>query len=135
MPRNAKLIILIVEGDPHFASLLQEAFRRKAISLPGHTCSNGTDAMAYLKGEGYYSDRTLFPFPRVLITELQMPGCDGFQLLDWLQKHPECNLIPKIVLSSSSRESDMARAYQLGANCCFAKPPTFDELCRLVELV
>ena len=75
-----------------------------------------------------------FPFPRVLITDLKMPGCSGFDLLEWLYTHPECNLIPKIVLSSSIERNDVKRAYQLGANCYFQKPATFQELVNVVEL-
>jgi CheY-like chemotaxis protein len=135
VPRNAKLIILLVEDDPHFALLLQQAFRRVGVTLPVHTCTDGAEAMAYLKGERHYSDRTLFPFPRVLITDLEMPKCSGFQLLEWLYQHPECNLIPKIVLTGSTGENDVKRAYRLGANCFFAKPAALEELCQLVELV
>jgi CheY-like chemotaxis protein len=134
MGSNSKLIILLVEDDPHYAVLLQRAFRRTGVTLPVHTCSDGADAMAYLKGEKHYRDRELYPFPRVLITDLEMPTCSGFQLLEWLHNHPECNLIPKVVLTSRTSESDVERAYQLGANCYFEKPASFEELCRMVDL-
>ena len=63
-----------------------------------------------------------------------MPGCSGFDMLEWLRTHPECSLIPKIVLSSSAEQKDVARAYQLGVNCYFKKPSTFEELCRFVQI-
>lgn len=90
--------------------------------------------MAYLKGEGRYADRQAYPFPRVLITDLKMPRCGGFELLEWLDNHPECNLIPKIVLSASAEERDVRKAFQLGANCYFRKPATVQELQEIVKL-
>jgi CheY-like chemotaxis protein len=131
---NQPLIILVAEDDPNDTLLLQRAFKKNKIDLPVHVCTDGEDAMNYLKGKGRYADRDLFSFPRVLITDLKMPRCSGFDLLAWLQKHPECNLIPKIVLSASNEESDVNKAYQLGANCFFRKPSTFDALCELIHL-
>ena len=129
-----ELVILVVEDDPNDTLLLQRAFKKMGVDLPVHVCTDGEDAMAYLKGEFRYADRLTFPFPRAVITDLKMPKCSGFELLAWLQAHPECNLIPKIVLSASCHESDVVKAYQLGTNCYFRKPSTFDELCALVEL-
>jgi CheY-like chemotaxis protein len=134
MAGERKLIILLVEDDPNDTLLLQRAFRKSGIDIPVHVCTDGADAKAYLKGEGKYADRNAFPFPRVLITDLKMPRCSGFDLLDWLQNHPECNLIPKIVLSASAQEGDVARAYEIGANCYFKKPSTFEELCKFVQI-
>lgn len=129
-----RLIILLVEDDANDSFLLQRAFKRNGIDLPVHVCRDGEDAMEYLRAEKQYSDRDKFPFPRVLITDLKMPKCSGFDLLAWLQAHPECNLIPKIVLSASAEEKDVIRAYRLGANCYFRKPSSLDELTELIKV-
>lgn len=134
MPGNQRLVIVVAEDDPNDVVLLQRAFQKNGIPLPVHVCNDGADAMAYLKGEGRYADRQTYPFPRVLITDLKMPRCGGFELLEWLDKHPECNLIPKIVLSSSAEERDVRKAFQLGANCYFRKPATVQELQEIVKL-
>ncbi len=62
--------------------------------------------MAYLKGEGQYTDRQKFPFPDLLLLDLKMPGVDGFEVLRWLrtQSFPE---LVVIVLSGSERQEDM----------------------------
>jgi CheY-like chemotaxis protein len=132
--KNQRLLVLVVEDDPNDAFLLKRAFTKNGIDMPVHVCQDGEDAMAYLRGEGNYSNRDAFPFPRVLITDLKMPKCSGFDLLRWLQSHPECNLIPKIVLSSSVEEKDVKLAYQLGTNCYFRKPSVFEELCKIVAI-
>jgi CheY-like chemotaxis protein len=128
------LLILVAEDDEDDLSLLKRAFMKCGVQLPVHSCRDGVEAIAYLRGEGKFEDRTQFPFPRVLVTDLKMPRCSGFDLLEWLNKHPECGVIPTVVLSSSREERDVNRAFQLGANCYFEKPTTFDELCRIVQL-
>jgi CheY-like chemotaxis protein len=134
MEWKPQLMILVAEDDENDIFLLERAFKKVGVGMPSHICRDGAEAMAYLKGEGKFSDRTTYPFPRVLITDLKMPRCGGMDLLRWLHEHPECNLIPKIVLSASAELSDVKLAYQLGANCYFRKPTRFDDLVRLVEL-
>jgi len=130
-----KLVILVAEDDEDAAHLLKRAFKANGIDLPAHICTDGEDTMNYLRGLGRYSDRNTFPFPRVLVTDLKMPRCSGFDILQWLQSHPECNLIPKIVFSGSNQEADVIKAYQLGANCYFTKPSTNSELNNIVKLM
>jgi CheY-like chemotaxis protein len=132
---DPKLIILVAEDDENDAFMLTRAFRKEGIGLAVHVSPDGEDAMNYLKGVGPYADRGKFPFPRLIVTDLKMPVRSGFDILAWLQKHPECNLIPKIVLSGSGLESDIIQAYQLGANAFFTKPTTVQELGRIVRAV
>ena len=129
-----RLIILVAEDDPNDVLLLQRAFKRNGIDLPVHVSPDGADAMAYLKGEGPYADRDRYPFPRAMITDLKMPRCSGFELLKWLDEHPECSVIPVIVLSASAEDRDVKKCFQLGANSYFRKPTSFEELCSLVKL-
>ena len=127
--------ILIAEDSEDDAEILQRALRKAGFSHPFHVSKDGAEVLKYLKGEGPYSDREKFHFPRMIITDLKMPKMDGFQLLKWLQEHPNCNAIPRLVLSSSQAETDVIRAYQLGVNSYLQKPATFDELVEQLRLV
>lgn len=134
MEVTEKLITLVAEDDEDDALLLKRAFKKAGVDMPIHICLNGEEAMSYLKGEGPFADRIRYPFPRVLITDLKMPRCTGFDVLRWLKDHPECNLIPKIVLSASAEPRDVKLAYQLGANTYFKKPTDFNDLLEIVKL-
>jgi CheY-like chemotaxis protein len=83
------LTILVAENDPNDVVFLQKAFKKNAIASPVFFCESGEELIAYLKGEGQFSDRSEYPFPRVLITDLKMPRCGGFEVLQWLKKKPE----------------------------------------------
>jgi len=52
-----KLIILVAEDDPNDTLLLKRAFTKNDIDLPVHVCTDGQDAMDYLKGCLQYDDR------------------------------------------------------------------------------
>jgi CheY-like chemotaxis protein len=132
---EGKLIILVAEDNEDDVFILKRAFKKNGIDMPVHVCGNGSDAMRYLKGEGQYANRENFPFPRVLVTDIKMPLCSGLELLKWLHEHPECNLIPKIVLSASAEQRDVIEAYKLGANCYFRKPLKSDDLVELVGIM
>lgn len=132
---NETLPILIAEDDENDALILQRALRKVGFNNPFHISPTGTDAVRYLKGEERYSNREVHRFPRILFTDIKMPEMDGFELLHWLRSNPECSIIPTIVLSASQLDSDVTRAYQLGANSYIAKPPDFDQLVVVLRLV
>src|SRR6185436_9469023 len=128
------LTFLVAENDPNDIALLQKAFQSTRIDSPVRFCENGEELIQYLKGDGKFSDREQYPFPRVLITDLKMPRCGGFEVLQWLQNNPKCNVIPCIVMSNSDADKDVERAFKLGASAYFRKPDSFTKLCEIVRL-
>lgn len=132
---NEEFPILIAEDNENDVLILQRALRTVGFNNPFHISRNGVDVLKYLQGEGPYSDREKFKFPRIMITDLKMPLMDGFELLEWLQKNPKCGMVPRLVLTASQQESDIQRAYQLGANSYIVKPAQFDHLVAHLRLV
>lgn len=114
---------------------LQRAFRRAGITNPVHTVDNGEAAIAYLKAEGPFADRTAFPFPSILITDLKMPQMGGLELLQWLQTHDIFRGLPAIVFTSSTSQADVNAAFACGAAGYMIKPVSLDELERIVKTI
>ena len=129
---DPSITVLLVEDNPDDALLMQRAFKVHGLMRPPHICANGAEAIAYLSGHGVYADRTTHPFPNLLITDLKMPGSDGFEVLQWLRDHSEFTVIPTIVWSSSAELRDVKRAYCLGANGYLRKPTDFQEFKEMV---
>jgi CheY-like chemotaxis protein len=127
--------ILIAEDDPNDALLLQRAIKKAGVRNRIHIVSDGEETIAYLGGEGDYSDRGKHPFPSFLWLDIKMPKKNGFDVLGWLQAHPKCSIIPCIVWSSSREERDVRVAYRLGANCFFKKPSTNEEMEKIVKQI
>jgi|ERR1041385_4597406 CheY-like chemotaxis protein len=125
--------ILVIEDNPDDVLILEHAFERAGILPPMHVCRDGEDAIDYLKGKGRYSDRSRFPFPRLLISDLKMPRCNGLELLKWLQTHPKCSVVPTLILSTSAQQEDVAKAYRLGAHTYFQKPAGISDLVAILK--
>src|SRR4051812_34493295 len=126
--------ILIVEDNDNDALLLKKALQRNQVTNPIHVVPDGVEALKYLGGEPPYQDRQAYPFPSVIYTDLKMPRMDGFEVLEHLKNHPDCAVIPVIVMTASDQDEDIKKAYGLGANSYIVKPHTLDELTEIVGL-
>lgn len=127
--------ILVVEDEPNDRALIEMAFRKVGVTGPIHLLSDGEQAIAYMMGEGQYADLARFPYPSFIMTDLNMPGADGFAVLEHLKANPEWAIIPAVVLSSSADIDDIRTAYLLGASTYHIKPADFDGLKRLLKLL
>jgi CheY-like chemotaxis protein len=56
-------------------------------------------------------------------------------VLSWVRTQPNLRRLPIVILTSSSERSDVARAYDLGANSYLVKPVTFDGLFDMVKIL
>jgi CheY-like chemotaxis protein len=131
--RNTTL--LVVEDDADQRLFIQKAFQSLETTYQVHAVSSGNEAIAYLKGEGEFRDRTKFQFPAYIITDLGMPNGDGFEILDFLKKNPALSVIPVVMLSSSDDPDDIRHAYLLGASSYLAKPPGQEALRALLKKI
>lgn len=127
--------ILLAEDDENDVVLIQRALQKSFTNTPVYVVRNGQEAIDYLSGTGEYADRTKYPFPELVITDLKMPKLSGFEFLQWVKLHPDMRVIPTIVLSSSNQEMDVVRAYDLGANTFMVKPSDFNALGQMVKLI
>lgn len=123
-----KSLILLVEDSEDDVILIRRAFLKANIYNPIQVVNNAQDAIAYLKGEGLFSNRTEFPLPDLVLLDLKMPGTDGFEVLTWIRLQPGLTRLRVVVLTSCAEASEVSRAYALGANSLLLKPLDFSEL-------
>jgi CheY-like chemotaxis protein len=127
-----RLRILMVDDLEEDIFFVRRALDKCGLKVFFHGVKDGQEAISFLQGEGKFVDRQQFPFPSLILTDLKMPGMDGYAFLEWLQTHPACKAIPTIVLSSSSLKQDVQRAYDLGANAFMVKPGASEEMVKLM---
>jgi CheY-like chemotaxis protein len=135
MPKQ-DFVILVAEDNPDDALFLRRAFRANKIQKPIHIVPDGEEAIAYLEGKGKYGDRISFPRPGFLILDLKMPCKSGLEVLEWLRIHPEFQVVPTLMLSSSEDPKDIEAAYRLGANAFMVKPSspqTFERMAKVIH--
>jgi len=131
MDRN--LTILLAEDNEDYALILQAAMKSIGWINPIRIVHNGQEAINYLRGEGKYGDREAWPFPSVMFVDIKMPLVDGFEVLRWVRQHPECSVLPTMMLSSSDDDKDVRLAYELGASGYFVKPATMEDLQAILK--
>ena len=125
--------ILLVDDNEMDVELTIDAFESVGVRHEIHVAVNGEQALDYLYGVGLHADRTLFPLPDFVLLDLKMPKVDGFEVLRRIKNTPLVRRIPIIVLTSSREESDLASAYDTGANSYVRKPSSMKELLQLVR--
>lgn len=127
--------ILVVDDDPDDAHLLMRALRKAGIASPVPHVGDGDAAIAYLSGAAPFQDREEHPLPKLVLLDLKLPRRSGHEVLEWVRAQPGLRRLPIVVLTSSGQRSDIARAYDLGANSYLVKPATTGELNELVRAV
>src|SRR6185503_11384107 len=96
--------ILLVDDDPGDVRLTLEALKRSKLYSSIDNVENGEDALAYLRHEGKYSNA---PRPDLILLDLNMPRKDGRETLAEIKRDADLHLIPVVVLTTSSAESDV----------------------------
>lgn len=71
--------------------------------------------------------------PALVLLDLKLPLKHGFEVLAWIKQQTFLNGIIVIALTSSSEDSDVARAYDLGANAYLVKPTSAEKLTEIVR--
>lgn len=132
---NGNNVILLIEDREDDVLLIQRAFQQAFVAHPLLVVRSGEEAIAYLAGEGQYADRTTYPIPTLVLLDLKMPRIDGFEVLEWIRKHPWLNKLRVIVLTSSHDLRDVNRAYQMGANSFLIKSIDFEDVVRLGKVL
>ena len=104
--------LLLVEDDSRMAQFIIQTIYEFNPSIDIHHSVNGEEALTELR-ERY--------FPLILL-DLQMPLMGGFEVLQ-IAKQEENYYSPFIVISSSRLDTDIEKAYMLGAAAYLSKIP------------
>jgi two-component system, chemotaxis family, response regulator Rcp1 len=124
--------VLLVEDSPGDVRLTQEAFRDANPSIQLHVANDGVEAMAFLRREGAHSAA---PRPDLILLDLNLPKMDGREVLAHIKEDDGLKTIPTVILTTSESEADIAKSYQLQANCYLTKPVQLDAFESLVKSI
>lgn len=111
--------VLLVEDSPGDVRLTREAFSEVNSSIHLHVAADGLEAMAFLRREGVHARA---PRPSIILLDLNLPKMDGREVLAQIKADSNLKTIPIVILTTSNSEIDIAKSYQLQANCYLSKP-------------
>jgi two-component system, chemotaxis family, response regulator Rcp1 len=124
--------VLLVEDSPGDVRLTKEAFRSANPIVHMHVASDGVEAMAFLRHEGAHVNAIR---PDIILLDLNLPKMDGREVLAHIKGDDILKTIPTVILTTSDAEVDIAKSYQLQANCYLNKPVQLDEFEKLVKSI
>jgi two-component system, chemotaxis family, response regulator Rcp1 len=113
--------LLIVDDNPADIALAREALNACAYSGRISSVGDGAEAeaLAFLGRRGNYANAIT---PDLVLLDLNLPKRGGLAVLAAIRANPELRRIPVVIFSTSQLGPDIARSYELGANCYLAKP-------------
>ena len=111
--------IVVIEDDPNLRGYLEQ---RLSKFYNVYTAANGNEGI--VKAERIA--------PQIVITDLMMPGTDGFDVCRTLRSNIKTSHIPVIVLSGMKNSDSKIRALECGTNVFLDKPLDMDFLLKQV---
>jgi CheY-like chemotaxis protein len=112
--------VLAVDDDFDARDML--AALLEAAGAEVRTAASGAEALAALR----------VWWPTVIVSDIGMPGQDGYELIGAIRALPGGDRLPAAALTARSRYEDCARAFAAGFQAYIPKPADADQLIAAV---
>jgi DNA-binding NarL/FixJ family response regulator len=119
MPMSKRL--LIVDDEPNLLRAVAACL--KAENYEVSTARSGREALLQLAES----------VPDLIVSDIRMPGMDGYQLARQLRGSPRTALVPIIFLTAKDETADRIEGFRAGVDAYLTKPFEPDELIAVVN--
>lgn len=121
--KRGQLTLLVVDDDPVYLELVKLKVKEWSLPITLISASDGFEGLLKI-GECK---------PDIVVSDLKMPGMDGFQMIRRLKERPETSEILTIVMTGLSEE-EIADGGGVPKDVpVLKKPLSFDELAALIH--
>lgn len=111
--------IILVEDNESDAEVARRAIERSGVSRELVVVEDGISAAELLLGTPAHPP---CPRPRLMMIDINLPGLDGIELLTRIRSNPNLRHVAVVMVSSSTEERDIRKAYARGCNSYVTKP-------------
>jgi len=115
--------ILVIEDDASIRSRIVDTLELEGDDYIVVSANNGLEGVERAKTE----------LPDLIISDVMMPGLDGYGVLREVRQHPSTSLTPFIFLSAKGDRDHQREGMLSGADDYLTKPFTIDELLKTVS--
>ena len=122
--------VLLVDDEPDDLFILRRLITKAGIKNKVVAMEDPLGAIEYLDLEAK-NGRPLF-IPCAVLTDLNMPGKNGFELARWIRAHPELKDTRVVMVTDSDNPADEQRAKEAGLTSFLRKFPTSQEMAALL---
>ncbi len=119
--------ILLAEDNDDHADLMMETFRAANVNYHITRFSNGKEAIKFLESA------TPEELPDLALLDIKMPLRNGFDVLSYIKASERLKHIPTVIITTSTNDVEIKKAYDLGACTFLTKPIRFDELTKMIK--
>lgn len=124
---NPNSLVLIIEDDADDYAFLEEALKEADIYSKLKWFKDSESFSNYIAQNSEKIKKSNKDKIALILLDLNMPKKSGFDLLREMNKHPSFKIIPTIIFTTSSSQSDIKLAYDLGANSYIKKPEKYSD--------
>lgn len=121
-------VILIIDDDVDYASLVQVALQEAGIDCPVQVVHDGIAALDYLSRLGPLAARQPAVLPALILLDLKMPRLNGLELLHWMRNQAHLADVPVLLFTGIEPALEQTQALGLGATSLHIKPFSYREL-------
>src|SRR5690349_23426764 len=115
--------LLVVDDDPSLLLAVSETMRAEGYEV--QTARRGSEAMI----------RVAESLPDLIISDIRMPGMDGYGLVRNLRSSPRTRLVPIIFLTAKDETADRIAGFRTGVDAYVTKPFESEELLAIVKSI
>jgi CheY-like chemotaxis protein len=125
--------ILLVEDNPDDEALTLRALKNNNILNHVAVARDGAEAVDFLFGKGKYSNRDINELPELILLDLNLPKLSGLEVLERIRSNEHTQILPVIILTTSTEDRDRIESYKLGANSYIRKPVSFEQFNAAIQ--
>jgi DNA-binding NarL/FixJ family response regulator len=115
--------LLVVDDDPGLLRAVAETLRAEGYEVSA--ARRGAEALV----------RIAESLPDLIVSDIRMPGMDGYELVRNLRSSPRTKLIPIVFLTAKDETADRIAGFRSGVDAYLTKPFEPDELVAVVASI
>jgi DNA-binding NarL/FixJ family response regulator len=115
--------LLVVDDDPGLLLAVSETLRAEGYDVK--TARRGAEALVIVAQS----------LPDLIISDIRMPGMDGYQLVKNLRSNARTRLVPIVFLSAKDETTDRIAGFRTGVDAYLTKPFEPEELAAVVAAI
>jgi len=113
--------LLVVDDEPNLLRAVAACLKAEAFEVS--TARSGREALLQLAGA----------VPDLVVSDIRMPGMDGYQLARQLRGSPRTALVPIVFLTAKDETADRVEGFRAGIDAYLTKPFEPEELIAVVN--
>ncbi len=113
--------LLVVDDEPNLLRAVAAILRGENFEVT--TARNGREALVCAAQN----------LPDLIVSDVRMPGMDGYQLARQLRSAPHSALVPIVFLTARDETDDRIEGFQAGVDAYLTKPFEPDELVAVIK--